>query len=140
MRDRMNYKTVPLLLLSALLLGAPGCGDSSKKEEPVTAETTIEGTIPVKVGQAFQIRLPANPTGGYGWQYRTELETSHLKEIKRSFQEIPADKVTPEMTGFETWAFKALEKGTSTIELVYKQHWKEDGPPAKTYFATVIIS
>lgn len=134
----MNYKTLPLALLSALLLAAPGCGES-KKEEP-KPETVIEGSIPVGVGQAFQIRLPANPTGGYGWSYRTELETTHLKEVKRSFQEIPAEKVTSEMTGYETWTFKALEKGTTAIELVYKQHWREDGVPAKTYFANVIIS
>lgn len=135
----MNYKAIPVFLLSALLLAAPGCGDSSKKEE-ARAEATIAGSIPVNVGQAFQIRLPANPTGGYGWAYRTELETTHLKEVKRSFQEIPAEQVTSEITGYETWTFAALEKGTTAIELVYKQHWREDGVPAKTYFANVIIS
>lgn len=134
----MNLKTAPLLLLSALILMAPGCGES-KKEEP-KPEIAIEGSIPVKVGQTFQIKLPANPTGGYGWSYRTELETAHLKEVKRSFQELPADKANADITGYETWAFTALEKGTTAIELVYKQHWREDGVPSKTYFANVIIS
>lgn len=135
----MNYPKIPLHLLIATLLLASGCGNSNKKEEakPIAA---LEGTIPLKVGQSFQIKLPANPTGGYGWQYRTELETAHLKEVKRAFQEIPTDQITPEMTGYETWTFTALEKGETSIELVYKQHWREDGPPAKTYFANVIIS
>ncbi len=135
----MNYSKTSLHILTASLFIASGCGTSTKKEEekPVSA---LEGSIPLKVGQSFQIKLPANPTGGYGWQYRTELEATHLKEVKRAFQEIPTDQITPEMTGYETWTFTALEKGETSIELVYKQHWREDGPPAKTYFANIIIS
>lgn len=133
----MNYKSIPLLFISSLLLVTPGCGDSKKEEKPHMA---IEGSIPMKVGETIQIKLPANPTGGYGWSYRTPLETSHLKEVKRSFQELAPEKITSEMTGYETWAFTALEKGTTAIELVYKQHWREDGLPSKTYHANVVIS
>lgn len=100
----------------------------------------IEGSIPVKVGQSFQIKLPANPTGGYGWMYQTPLNTTHLKEVKRSFEDAPVGKATQEIPGYETWTFTALEQGTTEIALVYKQHWRPDGAPQKTYCAHIIIS
>ncbi len=134
----MNHKTLPLLFLAIYICMAPGCGSSQKEE--AKPELALEGSIPVKVGQTFQIKLPANPTGGYGWAYRTDLEKTHLKEVKRSFQEVAKEQATPDLTGYETWAFTALEKGTTSIELVYKQHWKEDGVPTKTYLANVIIT
>ena len=130
---------LPFLFVVTTLLIIPGCGSSEKKKE-TDPMADMQGSIPVKVGQSFQVRLPANPTGGYGWSYKTELEDEYLKQVKRTYDEMPLEATTPEIHGFETWTFKALKKGVSSIELVYKQHWREDGPPARTYTAHVVIA
>lgn len=134
----MIYKKIPLLLLCMSILWAPGCGSSAQKKE-ADPLAKIEGTIPIKVGQQFQVRLPANPTGGYGWSTK-ELDVDYLKHVSGTYEQMPTAQATQEVGGHETWIFQALKKGTTNIALVYKQQWRQDVTPARTYTAQIEIS
>ena len=114
-----NRKWV-ILLGTILICGCGGVVLSGEKRDAQYSEMTRD--IQTKVGEVFTIRLKANETTGYTWQGNESFDRSYLELTESSYH---PDQ--PERTGSggeQRYTFKALQTGTSRINLTYKRSWE----------------
>jgi predicted secreted protein len=86
--------------------------------------------IHASVGQTFSIELTSNPSTGYGWQIGKSLNAVVLQLVGNIYDEAQSTKIGA--GGKEIWTFKAVGKGTATIEMTYGRPWEKNTPAAKT--------
>ncbi len=122
-----------LCLGSILLAGCLGSGIGSPEGNTTPKEAQVEGATysfdTTNDGEAYyvglnatvKLRLPENPSTGYGWQLNT---TPGLV--------VTSDEYTPNRTageivgggGYHTWHMKATTEGIETISGIYKRPWE----------------
>jgi predicted secreted protein len=115
-------------------LGAAACSGSDDSTSPVPA--FHEGdTIAVENGQEFVISLAANPSTGYTWDAGDNDKVKYLssKQVNASSNAIGAE-------GTQELKFKAVDTGSTTLELAYARQFEGGVPPAKTTSFDVKIS
>jgi inhibitor of cysteine peptidase len=93
----------------------------------------------VPVGQFVLVRLPGNPTTGYGW--RAAALGGQSVRLLMEPQYVPATAKPGMVGGGGTFFFKfqAIQPGTTTIRLVYVRSWEKNQPPADTFTCTVEV-
>lgn len=84
-------------------------------------------TIDIGVGQQFVIALGSNPTTGYGWQESYDETMLELVGGEPTYEAEETDEDIVGAGGVEYFRFQALEKGETTITLVYRQPWEGGG-------------
>ena len=93
-------------------------------------------SIEVAKGDRLEITLEANPTTGYIWEVGSGdadiLEMEGEPDCKTESDAIGAG-------GAMTFRFRAVETGTTDLELVYHRPWEEDQEPAETFTVTVTV-
>ena len=77
--------------------------------------------IKTKVGETFSIELESNPTTGYQWE-----ENFDEKKVKLIDKNFDSSSTAVGAGGKETFTFKVLSEGSSTIRLGYKRAWESD--------------
>lgn len=96
-----------------------------------TVNYATEKPIILKIGQSSKIKLIANPTTGYSWQFAQPLDKkSPIKLEKTGFLKPKSKLVGAPTTQF--WVFKAKKPGNIQINLEYKRPWETETPPAET--------
>jgi inhibitor of cysteine peptidase len=116
---------VAAVLVTLVLTRASG-GDKVTGD---TFETTI--------GKTFTIALDANATTGYNWSQTTK-DTNVVAYVDNEYVAEARDPQVVGGGGTDTFTFKAVGKGTTTITLAYARPW-ESVPPAKTRTITVTV-
>ena len=92
-------------------------------------------TIDLRVGHTVMLRLPENPSTGYGWAVDGDL---HLVELgERSHV---ASSMTVGSGGESQWAIKATAPGTTTLMLKHWREWEGDRSVTERYEVTLVIS
>jgi len=94
------------------------------------------GQVEVKAGEEFTVVLNGNPSTGYTWE-AVDLDAAMLELV--GDPEFVSD--SPGLVGAGgtlTLTFKALQAGTTTLNLVYHRSW-EDAEPADTFSVTVTV-
>jgi predicted secreted protein len=91
--------------------------------------TNPEKTIRCKAGSTFSIVLDSNPTTGYQWQLADSRDGRLLKFINSRYRASKTDLAGA--GGKETWSFKALSAGQTTIIFEYLRPWEKNKEPAK---------
>lgn len=105
------------------MLGAlvgQACGDEST--EPIVY-TNPADTIHVRVGESFWISLESNPTTGYKWQFKTEVDSTLLRLAEQKYIPDPNPEKLMGRGGRYQWLFEALKRGSTSISLQYLQPW-----------------
>ena len=92
-------------------------------------ESYNERDIELPVGEAFEVRLPENPTTGFRWNFSSSGEPA-CELLDNSF-EIVADR--PGRGGSHSWQFRVAQAGHGIIELVYRRSWERDKTPARKF-------
>jgi inhibitor of cysteine peptidase len=116
---------VAAVLVTLVLTRASG-GDKVTGD---TFETTI--------GKTFTIALDANATTGYNWSQTTK-DTNVVAYVDNEYVAEARDPQVVGGGGTDTFTFKAVGKGTTTITLTYARPW-ESVPPAQTRTITVTV-
>src|SRR5574344_1065796 len=83
-------------------------------------------TMTVKLRKNFQIKLESNPSTGYSWDLSKTVDKSYVKLVKNSYKQ---NRCNPRMVGVggvETFVFKPLKKGSTTIYFEYKRPWEKE--------------
>jgi predicted secreted protein len=81
-------------------------------------------TIETRQGHHFSLHLDAHPSSGYKWKI-VNYENSMLEFIKDEYNSnISGGIGTP---GIQTFEFKALKKGITTIEMNLKKPLETNG-------------
>ena len=121
-------KTLAILGLVVVVLGicpVAGCGSEVK------AYSDPNQTIEIKTGSQFDvvISLDSNPTTGYSWvpAYNEDL----LILVDEDFQQ--EDNGLIGAGGVQTFRFKALKAGQSTITMSYQRPWETSAIEAKDF-------
>jgi len=94
-------------------------------------------TFETTVGKTFTIALDANATTGYNWTQTTK-DTNIVAYVDNAYVAAATGPQTVGGGGTDTFTFKAVGKGTTTISLAYARPW-ESVPPAQTRTITVTV-
>ena len=93
--------------------------------------------IESQVGNNFTIKLEANATTGYEWQFTKPLEEDILQLISSEY--LPDKTELLGAGGKQVWIFKALKSGKTTIYFKYVRPWEKNTPPANEEFFIIVI-
>ena len=88
----------------------------------------------IVTGQAFFIRVAANPSTGYAWQVTTVPDQSvvNLIDPEGIFQ--PPDPQLPGAGGFQVFELGAIAPGTTQLQLTYARPFDPaDNPTVETF-------
>jgi inhibitor of cysteine peptidase len=93
--------------------------------------------IHATAGQIFSIELASNPSTGYSWQLGKPLNTAVLQLVNNIFDQAQTNMIGA--GGKEIWTFKAVGKGSATVDLNYTRPWEKNTPAAKTSSFQVMV-
>lgn len=127
---------VAAILLSALLLAA-ACGGGGSDDVTLT-ESDSGSTVQAEVGEDLVVQLEANPTTGYQWQLADGLDTDVVEKVSNSYAQGGEEGVAG-AGGIDTWTFKAVGPGTTTITLDYLRTF-EANSTTNTFTLTVSVA
>ena len=133
----LSSKRWRLHLLVVIFLGAcfTGCSRSSLT---ITADKSYDGrTINLHVGDGVKVSLAENPTTGYKWEFLAKPEPICV---------VVTDAYVPNTAigtvgagGVHNWEFRAVDKGSTKVSLVYRRPWEKDAAPAQTFTLTLDV-
>lgn len=106
------------------------------EEMIVDCERIMGTTINVNNGDSFIVAFGSNPTTGYEWEAKFDLDYLELAEQKYTPY---ADESVVGAGGNETFEFLALKHGETEIEFSYLRSWEEEQEPLREATYTVII-
>ena len=89
------------------------------------------------MGETFTIVFDANATTGYSW-HQSIKDTNVVAYITDTYVAKVTDPKIIGNGGTDTFTFKAVRKGTTTITFTYARAW-ENTAPAQTKVITVIV-
>ncbi len=131
-----------VLLATGVASCAPGTpGEYQAVQDSARNITVTEkengGQLDLHPGDALILKLESIPSTGYSWQISKNdarvTESMGKPEYERQ------DKKVMGGVEYQIFRFKALAKGTSTVELQYKRTWEKGKEPLKTYRIKVRI-
>jgi inhibitor of cysteine peptidase len=144
MKARMVVTTVMVTILLATGACSLASGASIPKEASIEvpidefSETKhITKEIEVPDGGILTVTLGSNPTTGFSWGEAAHIEDAPI------LQQIDSELLLPEgegqvgVPGQQVWAFKALQKGNTTINMEYSRPW-EGGEKAEWTFELIV--
>jgi inhibitor of cysteine peptidase len=122
-----------MALLCCLLF--MGCKNELSNSSNISESS---GSLKLKVGDTFVIKLESNPTTGYSWS----LAESDSKVVKQVSSVYEPEKTAPNIVGSggtEVWTFKAFAKGETKLTFNYARPWEKGIPPIKEEIYTIIV-
>jgi len=95
----------------------------------------------VQVGQSFIVSLHSNPTTGFVWNIKNAGDEKIISLINNNYLVNNAENqpAVVGQGGQQYWQFKALQPGTTDLQLVYARPW-ESVQPAQTFNLKVIVT
>jgi predicted secreted protein len=93
-------------------------------------------TIIVSKGESFKIIVRANPSTGYDWQMDEKL--TNTKVVIFINQNFKVDNDAVGSPGNETWNFKTIGTGETSIKLTYLRSWIPDKPAEIKIFKVLV--
>lgn len=134
MADKLMRTVIVMSFLMVLALFS-GCGTNG------TNLTNADNgkQITVKAGDTLTLTLESNPTTGYSWQV---LEIDHAVLVQDGDPEYKQSSGSEGLVGAggtETFRFKVVGKGQTSLGLGYMRPW-ESVPPVETFSLTVLAN
>ncbi|MBI5381479.1 MAG: protease inhibitor I42 family protein [Opitutae bacterium] len=124
-------------LLAAALLSLgflSGCQTATEQQLRLT-EADHGRTVRIKKGAGLEVVMPSDAAAGYTWQ---------VADLNPSFMRIDGTPTyTPGETagapGKATFRLMSVNRGQTTLRLVYLQPAEKDRPPEKSYAVMITI-
>ncbi len=136
---RVLWIALGLIIIAGIVGGSVAASGGESKN--VAADASDSGkTIEISAGDSLTVTLDSNPTTGFSWALKGIGNESVLEQTGHEFKAAPASN-TPLLGagGKEIWTFKALNKGTSTINMEYIRSWEQGVEPQETFALTVVV-
>jgi predicted secreted protein len=126
-----------LRLLFALVLFAAAClPQSALAAEKVITGADKGGTIHLKIGEAFELRLGANPSTGYMW-YLEKESTPLVKLVHQTQTEATEPGVGRPV--FQVFKFEGKHFGEGVLRMHYVRSWDPPMPEDEKFDLHVVI-
>ena len=123
MADKLMRTFVMLSFFLALALFS-GCGTHGTQ----VTDADNGKQIAVQSGQFVTVTLDSNPTTGYSWQVMEIDNAVLLQDGDPEYKQSPGSEGLVGTGGTETFRFKAVGTGETTLGLGYMRPW-ESVPP-----------
>jgi inhibitor of cysteine peptidase len=131
----MNIRRIQVvfsfLAIVSFLAGA-GCSTSPAKLTSKDAGTTVH----VAQGHLLEIQLEGNPTTGYTWEAAPDSSSLLVQQGEPQFK---ADSSALGSGGLMTLRFKAEQKGTGVLKLIYHRTFEPNVAPLRTVEFTLVV-
>jgi predicted secreted protein len=104
-------------------------------------ESLNSQTYPVQAGQTFIVALKSNPTTGYTWNIKNAGNEKVISLLDTAYVNDASDN-QPAIVGQggrQYWYFKALQAGTTELQMVYARPW-ESVQPAQVFDLKVTVN
>jgi inhibitor of cysteine peptidase len=125
---------ISLVLVALTLLAA--C-------KPAVAITLTEQdngrTIEISKDSTFAVTLQSNPTTGYAWTVAIVDSTVVQQQGDKEYKQGNTDANIVGAGGAETFTFRAMAAGQTTLQLIYSRSWETDIPPIQTFEVTLVV-
>ncbi len=143
--SKMKRRIVPILAMLTLSLCLAACAPSAGTAVNVTCDDfntqpNASKQLAVDAGNTFTVTLCSNATTGFKWSESAQISDQTV------VQQTNHEFVSPQNTGIvgapgsEVWTFKALKKGTSTINMEYSRSWEGGEKGVWTFNLTVTVN
>jgi inhibitor of cysteine peptidase len=129
----------PWRALGALVAGVfvatalQACGGATSPDEFSDPNVPIH----VAAGRDFALRLESSISTGHNWRLAQPLDAAVLALVSSRYDEEKSSLVGA--PGAETWTFRAVARGQTTINLEYVQPWATGQAPARTASFSVTV-
>ena len=132
--------SIPLIILISLTACSAGIPISIEiPYDDFLEDQHFDWTANVDYGDTVVITLGSNPTTGFTWPDIVQIgDEEILRQTSHEF-------ISPEQTGTvgsagkDTWTFKTLKKGTSSIAMEYSQPWDGGEKAVWTFRALITV-
>ena len=129
---------VVITILAIVAIGGTVAAASADNSGPRVVNVSESGKqIELSPGDSLVVTLDSNPSTGFSWSIAGISVEAVIEKASNEFQ--GADTGMMGAGGQEVWTFKALDKGTSTIEMQYSRSWEQGVEPAATFNVTVVV-
>ncbi|MBI5882871.1 MAG: protease inhibitor I42 family protein [Elusimicrobia bacterium] len=99
----------------------------------IVGEKALATQAHLPVGRTLIVRLPGNPTTGFGWEVAGGTGTVAVLEGSVSYESAPHRSGIVGSGGTFTSVFKAAAAGRTVLRLEYRRPWEKGVAPAKTF-------
>lgn len=125
-----------VILLTAIVVGSAFSGPLPQEPPPISLDAQANGSlVRLQARQRLEIRLPGNPSTGYGWEVAGD--SAGILYPMEDHWKFEADNPDLDCSpGYMILHFWPLEAGTTDLKLVYRRPW-EDGVALAEYFLKV---
>jgi inhibitor of cysteine peptidase len=130
-------------LVILTLFSFSGCGSNPQIPfelscDQFNEEQHYNWSVNVDVGSSIVVTLCSNPTTGFEWTESPKNNDSRVLQ-KKEHKFISPETNLVGAAGKQTWSFKALKKGTTTVLFEYSQPWEGGEKSVWTLTANVVV-
>ena len=142
--------SLPFLLLAAVTASFTGCRsastpDDGKRDIPLILSSGWSGDAApqlcaVQKDSTVEIRLDANATTGYSWQFTPSGKTDAVTLENHSYLTPGSDRNLCGAPGVDVWRFRAAQEGKAVLTFRYYRRWEKftPGHDAERTFTIVV--
>ena len=142
----MSCRLFTAVLLSPLAMagvaGIAGAATAAPAPppHPIVVQQSQDGrVVQLQRSQRLVIRLPSNPSTGYGWQVVTVNRTVLQQEGAATYVADPNPRGWVGVGGVEVFRFRVIGAGNTQLRLAYRRWWERSKRPAQTFILRVIV-
>ncbi|MBV9885536.1 MAG: protease inhibitor I42 family protein [Acidobacteria bacterium] len=133
----LSNKRLALVHVVVLVLLSVCCVGCSRSALLINADKSYDGrTVNLRVGDGVKLTLEENPTTGYRWEFTSRPEPACV--IVKDEYVANANGLAGS-GGVHDWDFRAVDKGTCSMSLVYQRPWEKDTAPARKFALTIAV-
>ncbi len=96
-------------------------------------------SVTLAQGDILKIELPSNPSTGYSWHIASN-SNDVLAPVGQPQFSLGSQTPMPGAGGTETFTFKAVAAGESTLTLIYNRPWETNVTPTPNDTFTVTVT
>ena len=133
MADKLMRTVVAMSFILAMALFS-SCGTNNTQ----IVDDDNGKQITVQTGDIVTVTLVSNPTTGYSWQVMQIDNSIFIQDGGPKYKESPGAEGLVGAGGTETFRFKAIRAGETSLELGYMRPW-ESVQPIETFTIKVVI-
>lgn len=123
-----------LLILAAVYIFS-GCTIKGS----IYTENNNGDNLSLKINDVIKIRLESNATTGYKWNLSEKNNSGIIALVTSDYTEKENKDKLVGAGGFETFTFKAVSSGSTTLILTYNRPWEKDIEPEKIFKLNISV-
>lgn len=125
-----------IFLGMSLLMGCAMPTFSSKADAVQVTLLDTDGTKDLQTNEVLKIRLPANPSTGYVWQYKETGDAVLGLENVGFYNDVNG---LIGAAGDQVWTFRAQKSGIVELTYIYVRPWEPERVPAQRFKLTIQV-